>query len=390
MWLPRSVDHDRGGFHQNWDRTWNHTQDKDRFIVFQSRMLWFASHVAMADPTRREAMLPVISHGVAMLRDRLLDKENGGYFWVVDLDGNPLGRSKSEKHCYGQAFALFGLSAAARATGDKAILDLAIDAFRWLDTHYWDPEFGGAFEAVNLAGDLLMAPLAPERPIDLIGVQYGQKAQNSQLHVLEALSELVHAWPDPVAVARLEEMVAVTAGKMFDPAQHLNVFFTPNWTKTSTTLSCGHDIEAGYLLIEALRSLGKDDATVQKRARILVDNSLGRAWDKVNGGLYDAIDREKGPNRATKIWWVQAETLNAAIEMDALYGGETSLYAEKAISTWEFISKSLIDPIYAGWYTSVSEDGKTIQHAEKGHMWKAAYHDGRALINGLRVLGEWA
>src|SRR5690606_27929317 len=71
-------------------------------------------------------------HGVAEL-ERLWDREAGGFFWGLPPAGRPTGEVAGEKSVYADAFAIYALAAAHRATGDEAPLALAQRSFEWLD-----------------------------------------------------------------------------------------------------------------------------------------------------------------------------------------------------------------------------------------------------------------
>ncbi|MFZ4508493.1 MAG: AGE family epimerase/isomerase [Fimbriimonas sp.] len=381
---PRTVDSERGGFHQTFRRNWSQVQDQGKFVVFQARMTWFAANVALFQPERAPELIPIIRHGVHALENLFLDQENGGFKWMVDFDGIPVGASKTEKHLYGHAFALYALSAAARATGDAATLELAKNAFTWLNTAGWDHEYGGARECTTASGEPIATDNYQGRERDLLGSKFGGKAQNTQLHILEALTELVKVWPDPAAIARLLEMVEIGTKTMRAERGFLHVFFNRDWSPASNFVSAGHDIEAAFLLLDAAKTLTAAGVPtdVTTDAIELLDLALEFGWDKKNGGLYDAVSPDGVPFYTDKIWWIQAESFGAL----ALGHSLTGNYAEKLQKQWDFIQNSVIDHQFGGWFQSVSDDGAEIRHDDKANSWKAAYHDGRALMTALNVL----
>jgi hypothetical protein len=68
VWFPRCVDERRGGFISTFDREWRPAPTQDRFLVFQARMTWLTSQVAMRRPELREEYLRFARHGVSMRR----------------------------------------------------------------------------------------------------------------------------------------------------------------------------------------------------------------------------------------------------------------------------------------------------------------------------------
>ncbi|RYG56548.1 MAG: hypothetical protein EON56_03935 [Alphaproteobacteria bacterium] len=60
-------------------------------------------------------------------------------------------------------------------------------------------------------------------------------------------------------------------------------------------------------------------------------------------------------------------------------------YAKALADEWAFIRDHQIDRVHGGWHEETYEDG-TPRPGVKGHAWKAAYHDGRALLATARLL----
>ena len=104
----------------------------------------------------------------------------------------------------------------------------------------------------------------------------------------------------------------------------LNYLFTPDWKPLPDHDSFGHDVETAYLLTEASAVLGRpEDARTWRLARRIVDHALDFGWDADNGGFYDSgAVFGSTPYTTDKIWWVQAEGLNALLLMHARYGQE--------------------------------------------------------------------
>ena len=117
--FPAAID-PAGGFFETFDQSWNHTnpaRDTTRSVVYQSRLTWLAAQAAMRYPEQASTYLPIVRHGVAFLTQRQWDAKNGGFWWSVNVAGQPRGDSK---HIYGNAFAIYALAAAFQATHDAA------------------------------------------------------------------------------------------------------------------------------------------------------------------------------------------------------------------------------------------------------------------------------
>lgn len=388
-WYPACVDTGRGGFHQYFGFDWTPLPCDRRFGVFQARQVWTAAVVSMTLSALAEEYRGYVRHGMTFLRTRTWDSEHGGLFWTTDTEGRDIGSPVNQKHAYTQAFGVYAAVAAYEATQDREYLDFAVQVFRWLDTHGHDDRYGGYHEAFARDGSVLMQPPDPTRPASHIGVLYGGKGMNTQIHVLEALTSLIRVHDTPEVRRRLEEVFLVVRDKIAMEPGVLNQYFTADWRPLPEHDSFGHDIETGYLLLEAAEALGiPDDPGTHRMARLLVDHALDVGWDKEHGGFFDAGGFIRRPDKRDKIWWVQAEGLNVLHLMHTLYGHETDRYWKAFCAQWSFICDHQLDARHGGWHHDVAEDGTLIERDPKGlaYGWKAAYHNTRALLNCIKRL----
>lgn len=382
-WFPRCVDREHGGFFPDLREDWSLGDTQDKTIVYQARMTWVCAQVAMRYPDVRDEYLGYTRHGIACLSKIMWDKEKGGFFWGLDNQGRVVSRYGDEKHAYGISFGLYACSAAYEATHDADALELARKTFEWLEQHSHDGEHGGYFEALTRDGKPIMqANLAPGRSVDHIGTRYGFKSMNSHIHLLEALTALYRVWPDPRAEQRLREVYLLVRDKIAVEPGCLNLFFTPDWRAVPDHDSFGHDIETAFLLIEAAEALHEPrDPRTLTVARSLVDHALEWGWDEQRGGFYDRGAAFAPAWKREKVWWTQAEGLNALLLMHEQFGQNDPRYYRAFLQQWDFIRKFQNDRRYSGWYESVSEEGVAAPNQPKSSIWKAAYHDGRALMN---------
>ena len=342
----------------------------------------------MRYPDRKAEYLGYTRHGLDFLENVMWDKQEGGFFWGLDESGKIKASDGGEKHAYGIAFALYGLSAAYEATGDRRALDLAKRTFNWLERHAHDADHGGYFEALSRTGGrsdyrprVSPAPGIP-RTTDLLGTTYGLKSMNSHIHLLEGLTALYHVWPDPLVEKRLREVFVMVRDKIAMEPGYLNLFFKPDWRPVSNQDSFGHDIETAYLLLEAAAALKQpDNAKTLTVARQLVDHALQWGWDEKHGGFYDHGTPSTPASGREKIWWTQAEGLNALLLMHAHFGDQSQRYFDAFLKQWDFIANCQADRQHGEWYEIVSAEGVPRSGQAKGSVWKAAYHNGRALMN---------
>lgn len=390
QWFPRAVSNDfGGGFDQNFSENWTNTSKGERSLVYQARLTWLASQAAMRYPAQSARWKEFATHGADFLRTRMWDAQNGGFFWALEA-GTPV--RDGEKHAYGIAFAIYALSAHFRATGDARSLELAKQAFRWLDAHAHDPKNGGYYEALTRQGDPLLFAPQKDQLKDVIGTRYGYKSMNSHIHLLEALAALSPIWKNKILHSRLDEVFhKVRDTIVVSPPGAMNLFFRPDWKPVPDRDSYGHDIETAYLLVEAADALGHpDDERTWAVARTLVDHTLEFGFDAERGGFYNEGGSFGGVFDSDKVWWVQAEGLNALLLMHHKYGANTPRYWEAFQQQWAFIQAHQIDKANGGWLSHVTQMGEPTPAAVKSDGWTEGYHQGRALLNVSQTLGELA
>jgi mannobiose 2-epimerase len=395
VWFPRTVDTDNGGFRSDFARDWRPGPSGGKFSVFQGRMTWISSQVVMRRPGLREQYLPYVRHGVQFLSDVMWDKEHGGFYWGLDDKGQVSPSFTDGKHLYGISFCIYGAAAAAQATKDPKALELAQRAFRWIEEHAHDGRNGGYFEWLTRAGKVV----EPDPDAGAWGepgpnpFPPGYKSMNTHIHLLEAFAQLYEVWKDEALRSRLEELLAIIRDKVSVEPGVMNLYFTADWRAVPDHDSYGHDVEAGYLMLEAEEALGRPhDPRTERMARMLVDHGLAYGWDETLGGFYRDGTTFGQPEDKQKEWWVQVEGLNALLLMHERYGRESDGYFKAFQKQWQFIKDYQIDPEYHGLYEMIGPDGVPT-NTVKGRIWKAAYHDGRALLNvteRLRRLAEAA
>ena len=393
VWFPRTVDNQHGGFSSVFSRDWKQGASQGKFSVFQGRMTWISSEVAMRRPELKDRFLPIAQHGLKFLNDVLWDKQYGGFFWGVDDNGAISPSFGDNKEMYGESFGLYGAAAAYQATRDPSALALAQKEFHWMEEHAHDRKNGGYFELLSREGKPIEADAngMPPRNTSYGGFIPGYKSMNTHIHLLEAVSQLYEVWKDDLVRTRLQELLTTVRDKICVEPGVMNLYFTNDWRPIPDHDSYGHDVETAYLMLEAEDILGvPHDPRTERMAKMLVDHALAFGWDENLGGFYGEGSTFGKPEEKSKDWWVEMEGLNALLLMHEKYGKQTSAYFKAFQKQLDFIEKYQRDSEFHGFYGRIDEDGKP-SSSEKGHNWKAAYHDGRALLNvseRLRNLAE--
>lgn len=389
-WFPRAIDAVHGGFRSDFARDWTPLPSHGKFSVFQGRMTWVAAEVVLARPAQRAQYLPYMRHGADFLRDVLWDKQYGGFFWGLNDDGSISPAFTDNKQLYGISFGIYGLAGAYAATHDSGDLELAKKAFRWTDEHAHDRVNGGYFEWLTRAGKPLQAEPYAAVVQSLPGTDFpiGYKSMNTHIHLLESFTELLKVWPDPVLRARVQELQHVVRDLVTVQPGAMNLYLTNDWHAVPDHDSYGHDVEATYLLQEAEDVLAKTGARpsvaererTERVGRMLVDHALAYGWDSAHGGVYHSGPFMGKPTDLLKEWWVQMESLNSLLLLHERYGAKTDVYWKAFQLQWQWIQRYQVDHTAHGEYELIKPDGTPLSTV-KGRIWKASYHEARALMN---------
>lgn len=384
-WFPRAVDKERGGFIQDYTEDWTEKRDGNKTLVYQSRLTWMAAQVALSFPEKAKEYIEYSNHGLDFLADKMWDKENGGLFWSVDASGKPTNERNGEKHVYGISFALYAASVNYKATKNPKALELAEKTFDWLEKHACDGDKNGYFEALTAKGEHRHRF---EATSDLIGTAYGFRSMNTHIHLLESLTAFYEVAPTAVRKFRLHAVYDLVHDKICAPFGAMNLYFDTRWRPVPDLDSYGHDLETAYLLLEAGEML--ELLTFNQTPEALVHHAIDYGWDAEHGGFYNEGAMFRKVFDKEKVWWVQAEGLNALLIIQEKYQKANLEYWRLFLKEWEFIKKYQVDAKHGGWISYLEADGTPKPGQMKSDQWKDPYHQGRAMINVIERLKKMA
>jgi mannobiose 2-epimerase len=146
-------------------------------------------------------------------------------------------------------------------------------------------------------------------------------------------------------------------------------------------------------MLETSFELGlQKDIKTLTTARRMLDHAIANGWDEENGGFWDAGYYFEGDENIsivqhTKNWWAQAEGLNALLLMSRIFPDE-QIYQVYFFKQWNYIKNSLLDYENGDWFEGGLDKEPNFKKGPKGHIWKAAYHTGRALMNCIKILSR--
>ena len=380
FWQERMVDYRQGGFYGRIDGYNVLHPDAEKGAVLNARILWtFAAAARVLNNTPYRILA---ARAYDYLMQWFMDREQGGVYWSLNADATPL---DTKKQTYAIAFAIYGLAEYVRLTNNQEALNAAIRLFEDLEAHAykWDNEKiskckNGYVEALTRDWQ----PIADMRLSEKD--ENGVFTMNTHLHVLEAYTNLYRVLKnvqrDDVQgtkeriTKQLRTLIDIFANRIFDPATgHLMLFFDEKWQPSNTHTSPGHDIEAAWLLHEALEVLGDEELLNQT---LPVIHSLAQAAED------DIMDEKE--------WWCYAEAVVGYIDQWKLYQDEkpieSNINLELAETAFHYIQTHLMDRENGEWFWTILPDGTPDRTHDKAGFWKCPYHNSRMCIEIIERL----
>ncbi len=404
-WYPLSLDKKFGGYFSNLSYDFKILPEQDKMIVTQARHVWALSKVShfFGENTFKDYAY----HGFKFLKDKMWDEKYGGFYAMRNREGNPsdyLGYFE-EKRTYGNTFAVYGLAALYEITKDENVLSLAKDCFEWIENFSSDKVYNGYFQFLTREGEPFDKN-SNHKTNAVDSNEVGFKDQNSSIHLLEAYTEFFNVWKSPELEAKLKNILFLIRDIITTKDGYLILFFDREWNPVSFRnsskeirensygldhVSFGHNYETAFLMLEASYALGlENDIKTLSVAKKMIDHAIENGWDKNNGGFFDEgyYFEENGKCeiiKDTKVWWSQAEGLNALLLFSKIFPNEEK-YFELFLKQWEYIKKYLIDHEHGDWYWGSLEKEPFYATEPKSTIWKCTYHTSRALMNCIKML----
>ncbi|MBY9006350.1 MAG: AGE family epimerase/isomerase [Candidatus Lokiarchaeota archaeon] len=374
-WQEFTIDKEYGGFYGRIDSKNKIIPNSSKGLILNTRILWTFS--AAYNFLKREELLKIADRAFNYIKKYFYDKENGGFFWEIDFQGNPI---NLRKQIYGQAFTIYSFSEYYKACGKDESLQFAKDLFLLVEKHSYDEENQGNIEALDNKWDQIEDIRLSKKDAN------EPKSMNTLLHLLESYTTLYSIWKDQTLYKKIEGLIHIFLDKIIDPNEsHFNLFFDMDWTIKSSLISYGHDIEGSWLLTEAAEALGDENLLkkVQENAIKLVNNTIQKGIDN-NSSLYYEYDKKSKKLDSDKHWWSQVEAMVGFANAWQITNKQE--YIEKIFNFWEFIKKLFINREYGAWNAKINKDNLLIENEDIVNFWKTPYHNGRALIELLKRL----
>jgi len=371
-WMKTTIDHENGGFYGRIDHRNKILSQAPKGAVLNSRILWAFS--SAYNFTGERKYLDIAARAFRYITDHFNDKEFGGVYWSVNYKGEPL---NTRKQIYALAFAVYGLSEYYVASRDENAKETAIYLYNLIINHSYDTKQGGYIEAFardwNQIEDLRLSEKDANE----------KKSMNTHLHLLEAFSNLYRIWPCETLRNKVVQLTRIFLDRIIDhKTNHLFLFFDESWQVRSDIISYGHDIEAAWLIQNAVAEVSEDSLFEEViRISVKIAEAAAQGLDS-DGGLWYEYDLQTKQLVRQKHSWPQAEAMIGFFNAWQITGDHDFL--KKSLSSWQFAKEFIIDQELGEWYWGVNADHSPMLSEEKVGIWKCPYHNSRACIEIIR------
>ena len=372
FYYPAALDYELGGFFNGlkdnrtvYDRTTRHLVDTCRHIYnFAHASRLFGEN----------AYLDAAKHGLDFLNSAHR-MPAGGYAWVL----NKREIEDPTRHCYGHAFVLLAVSAAAQAGIDEAH-DLIGSVYDLLEHRFYEPSQRLYVDVIS-GGD--WARVDPYR------------GQNANMHMCEAMLAAFDATREKRYLDRAEtladricrDLCAESDGLIWE---HYRDDWSIDWSYNRDDpknlfrpygFLPGHFAEWSKLLV--LLSNERPLGWAVRRAVELFDAATKSAWDDSQPGFNYTFGPDGKTLDADRYYWVLSE----AIAASALLGSSTAdeRYWEFYDKFWSFADAHFIDHEFGAWHRVLNASGCPYDD-QKSPPAKTDYHPLSACVTALRAL----
>ncbi len=395
FWLNRMIDNKYGGYLTHFDRYGKYTGEDEKSLIAQTRSLYTISS-AYRDGYGDESFKELALHGLRFILNKMWDRENGGFYWMLDRKGNI---KIDKKIIYGHSFAIYALSEYTLATGDTTGIEYAEKTFDILQKYCVDTMYGGYWE-MFLRDWRLCGP----------GSQGGdRKTLDVHMHLMEAYTTLYECSSKEVHRRKLLEIIDLLINRIihpvfktgipqfygdWKPAPQIKFDIIWGWDRFSaegtkgnaTDNTCfGHNSELAWLLIHAFHILKIPYDSHTELFRTIFDHTVTNGIDFEFGGVYVEGPHAGGVYDMEKEFWQQAETLIGLLDAVIIFGDNK--YWEAYKNVHRFVFDKVINKGVGEWYPLLSRRGEPIW-THMGHSWKINYHTVRSMIQCIKRLNR--
>lgn len=364
FWLRYGVDREYGGICTCISDD-GRVLSTDKYMWSQLRALYTFS--ALYNHIEPQEEWLAVAENIFHLVTRYGRDESGQWLYVISADGRPLQGAVS---IYTDAFAIYGLTEYARATGNRQASRIARETFENVRTRLAQP---GPY------------PTAPHP------VPAGMKAHGIAMTFALVFEELGRYLNDPTVldagIAYADQVM-----KVFRHSERERVyeFVTQEDALLDAppglTVVPGHVLESMWFMIHIYRRMNDPERIRQAIETIRWHAEFG--WDAECGGIVLARDAQGSRWEKiadTKIWWPHTEALYALLLAYSISREQWCLDWLARVHEYSYAHFPV--PGYGEWIQNLDRQGNKLDEVV-GLPVKDPFHLSRSLINCIGVLQE--
>jgi mannobiose 2-epimerase len=371
FWQKHVIDTLNGGFYLNLSEDGKQLPPFDKHPAMIGRQIYgFCCAYLMSG---KDEYLRSAEKGADFLLEHAWDKEYGGWYDLLDEQGNPKVTTKTVPN---QLYTDVGLAEYYFVTGDKDVLNRIRESVKLRQTRARDYVNGGYFQALNR--DLSVADSSKSKHS-----HYG--------YTSSLLLNLMLFTRDKEIGDFATELMDLSIDSLRDENGWFTGFPAPNnikWKAAPRFVNGTEAVSAGAQLTATLSLLrlaeisgknkyGETGITLGKQLM----NSASNAGRNV---LFDNISKKlpSVPLDTANVWW-WLQSYGMFIQLHLFHNTGDEAYLDNFSRMASFWSDHFIDHVYGGAYLNVSPSGKVLTTG-KASPWKASYHEMEtALLNYL-------
>ncbi|GGJ51718.1 AGE family epimerase/isomerase [Deinococcus roseus] len=380
-----------GFFQANLARDWEQTGSQRITSVAQARAIYMNLEAYRASKAQR--FRAAAQKGAEFYLNSFWDKQNGGFYWEADRQGNPTSRSKQG---YGNVFGLFTLAQLYAVLQDPQYLDLALQQLEVLEKHFVVPDHPGIvlpgfnfdFSEVEGYNNIDTFTHYFEALLALHDVLSGEPQQHVASLIQQAGNSLERVLYHNETGHTDQGYVAYNYDANWQPALEP---YTRNtqWT-TARQASTGHNIELAYLISRAVER-GFNPAwlnTAQKLKKFVEVHTLNPDTGAMQYEVtdYDGTPLQGNPDNDFYVWWANSEAARAFLHFAVVRKDDTLQEFKRQEN---FIQNHFVDSQYGGWYQNVHVGDLRVFDGSKGNIWTMNYHETMLAAEVLRLAAQY-
>lgn len=369
-WTKFSMDNKSGTFFTTLDSLWQPLGDQNKYPSMISRHLFSYSvsyllsgnpdYVAIADST------------VKWLIDKAWDKQYGGWFDAIDVNGNPV---LTTKNTFVQVYTITGLVMYYFVTHDSSVLQYIEKSNELLEQKVWDKSAGGYYNTMNRDWSVLDS----------------NKDFASQVTPVSGyLFYLYQSTKDKKYLDQAERILDTTMKNMVDKESGwILESFDSKWKHLAGRsdegeINVGHNIEVAWMMLRCYLLTG-NQGHLQAAKKIIAKIEASSVFNHHNIWL-TTTSRTSFKHGLNSYWWVQA------------YGNMYSQYLHHIFKKDQYIDDfqhgarfwdtEFLDKKHGDTYFSVDSTGKS-KDGHKADRYKTSYHSIEQCLINYICLNSW-